>query len=234
MRACGNELFCRHRLLTKSPNRLVTYVITIWTFLFSNILPLEASNLKLNKNLAWADPPSGAVLPASGISAASGPGLFKLPYVLGEISNRFEGNSGKTVIFIQDAHCNYSAQRAIKSIIEYYNHYYNVDTVALEGGDGDYDLRPFTRIDDIEVRNEVLDYFVKAGRINGAEYFACMNPDRVVLKGIENSSLYKKTWLYIRTVLNIEVIFVGLSKESRHMYRSSKVLYSQKNYMNWN
>ncbi|MFC1644035.1 hypothetical protein ACFL5C_01765, partial [Candidatus Omnitrophota bacterium] len=116
---------------------------------------------------------------------------FELPEYLGEIKDRHEASS-PVVIHIQDAHCNYDAQHRIAEIIEYLNKEYGINTVNLEGGKGDYDLSVFTDIDDNSVREKVADYFVKEGIVNGAEYFAANNPDKIKLWGVENTGLYLK------------------------------------------
>lgn len=95
-----------------------------------------------------------------------------------------------TVIHIQDAHCNYEGQRKISDIINYVNKEYGVKSVNLEGGVKNYDLSAFTSITEAEIRQRVSDYFVKNGRLNGAEYFAVNNPAKVNLWGIEDTQLY--------------------------------------------
>ncbi len=95
-----------------------------------------------------------------------------------------------TIIHIQDAHCNYYAQHAIVKILEYLAKEYGISTINLEGGARDYDLSIFTGIKDETARERVADYFVKEGIVNGAEYFAALNPDKVTLWGIEDTKLY--------------------------------------------
>ena len=111
MRASGEErLFLSDRLY-KSPYRVIIAIITIWAFLF-NLLGMD---------LAWAANSYGTVLPRSGTAAVGSPGHFlsefTLPTTLGEVRETHQGLGSKTVIHIQDAHCNYSAQKNIKEII---------------------------------------------------------------------------------------------------------------------
>ena len=129
---------------------------------------------------------------------------FSLPQSLGTIKDSWQppviarsaegatkqSQSRTTVIHIQDAHCNYYAQHSISDIIEYLSKEYGISQINLEGGAKDYDLSIFTRIKDKAVRERVADYFVKEGIVNGAEYFALNNPDKVSLWGIEDTRLY--------------------------------------------
>ncbi|MDP2929304.1 MAG: hypothetical protein Q8O01_04490 [Candidatus Omnitrophota bacterium] len=94
------------------------------------------------------------------------------------------------VIHIQDAHCNYAAQRRISEILEYLNKEYGIDTINLEGGTKDYDLSIFTGIYDKTIREKTADRFVREGLVNGAEYFAINNPEKITLWGVEDTKLY--------------------------------------------
>jgi len=170
---------------------VIIAIITIWAFLF-NIIGTE---------LAWAQNPTGSVLPPTSTRAEGSPGhilsklepsQFKLPTTLGSVKETHTGYNKKTVIHIQDAHCNYSAQESVKGIIEFLNASYGVDLVTLEGGEGDYDFSVFTDIEDLKLREKVARYFTKEGRINGAELASIMNPGMVTLKGIERAKFYKE------------------------------------------
>jgi len=59
---------------------------------------------------------------------------FTLPENLGKIKYKYQGSSNKTIIHIQDAHCNYACQQKITEILDYINKEYRVNTVNLEGG----------------------------------------------------------------------------------------------------
>ncbi len=118
------------------------------------------------------------------------PASSTVPLRFGEIKRRISGENGKTIIHIQDAHCNYSAQRSIANLMKYTNEAYGADLAFLEGGAGEYDLSMFTDIRDRQVREQVSDLFVKAGRVTGAEFFAINNPYKIELSGIENEELY--------------------------------------------
>ena len=171
----------------KRPFKVLVCLVTLWSFLFNTV----------SFDLAWAAR-APLELSGDGSNRAGGPGVvkelrvdtFTLPEYLGRIKDSWRGNSDKIVIHIQDAHCNYAAQHKISEIIEYLNKEYGINVVNLEGGAKEYDLSIFTDIVDKSLRDKVADYFVKEGLVNGAEYFAVNNPEKVNLWGIEDANLY--------------------------------------------
>jgi len=128
--------------------------------------------------------------PAYGQFAVLDSGTFTIPAHLGDIKYAHKGASRKIVVHLQDAHCNYFAQRKISDIIDYLNKEYGLSIINLEGGVGKYDLTVFTSITGQSIRREVADYFVKRGEINGAEFYAVNNSDKIQLWGVENKDLY--------------------------------------------
>lgn len=118
---------------------------------------------------------------------------FTLPQELGLIQEYTKlPNSNKTVIHIQDAHCNYAAQKSISEILNYITREYGIDAVNCEGGKDSYDLAVFTDIGDKEIREKTSDFFVREGVVSAAEYFAANNPKEVKLWGVEDADLYIK------------------------------------------
>ncbi|MDD5422907.1 MAG: hypothetical protein PHT32_05760, partial [Candidatus Omnitrophica bacterium] len=145
---------------------------------------------------------------------------------LGSISDSYRGTNGKTVIHIQDAHCNYSCQHSIDGLMDYLNKEYKVSTALLEGGAGKYDLSLFTDINDSSLRHKVSDYFVKEGRLNGAEFFAINNPGRITLRGLEDPTLYRENLKAYRDSLKdkdeaekvLEMLRYYLANLKSHIY----------------
>lgn len=168
--------------------KILVCLITLITFSFNTVC--------FNATLAVGTP---SELPGNNPDKTDSSDLFKelhvdtftLPEYLGHIKDSYNvENSDKVIIHIQDAHCNYAAQRKIADIIEYLTKKYGIDTINLEGGAKDYDLSSFTSIYDKRIREKVADYFVKEGLVNGPEYFAINNPEKVPLWGIEDTKLY--------------------------------------------
>lgn len=127
---------------------------------------------------------------------------FELPYKLGEVKDScIIPGSKKTIIQIQDAHCNYFAQHKIDEIIAYLTDRYGIDIINMEGGSGKYDLSIFTDISDPAIRRTVSNKFVRNGRISGAEFFAINSDAGVNLWGVEEPGLYIKNLLVYRDAL---------------------------------
>ncbi|MCX5715590.1 MAG: hypothetical protein NTV07_01770, partial [Candidatus Omnitrophica bacterium] len=91
---------------------------------------------------------------------------------VGRVKEIFRGEPQKLIINIQDAHCNFEAQTNISQILDTLGNNYGLNFVALEGSSGEIDPSLFTTFPDEEIRKEVATYFLKKGKINGAEYLA--------------------------------------------------------------
>ena len=183
-------------IIRKRPYKVMVSAITLVAFLFNIIAsdfawaartPLELTSVGPNR----ADSPglSSSAKASEDKLKGLNVGTFALPEYLGHIKDAWssssdptiESSNHPTIIHIQDAHCNYAAQKRIAEIVEYLNRECGIDTINLEGGAKDYDLSIFTNIQDKAVREKVADNFVKEGLVSGAEYFAINNPDKVTL-----------------------------------------------------
>ncbi|MCX5667083.1 MAG: hypothetical protein NTY34_02070 [Candidatus Omnitrophica bacterium] len=166
---------------------------------------------------------TGSPSPLKSLSAAT----FTLPLELGYVQESSEApNSGKTVIHIQDAHCNYAAQKSIAEILNYLTAEYGIYAVNCEGGAESYDLSPFTAIPEKDIREKTADFFVKEGVVSAAEYYAVNNPEKVNLWGVEDPDLYLKNLKVYRDSLAhknevdryIKSIGYILDNLKRHIY----------------
>ncbi|MFH1877941.1 MAG: hypothetical protein ABH883_03960, partial [Candidatus Omnitrophota bacterium] len=119
-------------------------------------------------------------------------GLIDTPADIALARDVYPGNNGKVIVYIQDAHCDYEAQSAIRNILGYYRGKYGVKLLCLEGGAGPYDLRMFTGIAEKDVREKTTDFFVRQGMLNGAEAASAMDPYRYLIWGVEDPGLYGK------------------------------------------
>ena len=140
---------------------------------------------------------------------------FTLPPHLGTLKFSHKGDTDRLIIHIQDAHCNYGAQKRISEIIGYLVTEYGITDINLEGGVGSYDLSIFTGIADEGIREKVADHFVMEGMVNGAEYYAVNHPDEVTLWGIEDPGLYMSNisvyWNSQKDKGEVEKILGGIS-----------------------
>ncbi|MEA3488814.1 MAG: PEP/pyruvate-binding domain-containing protein [Candidatus Omnitrophota bacterium] len=147
---------------------------------------------------------------------------FSIPYNLGEVRYSNKGNSDKVVIHIQDAHCNYEAQHKISSIIDYLKTEYGISMINLEGGVGKYDLDIFNSITNENIRGEVANYFVKTGEINGAEFYAVTNPEKIILWGIDDKDIYMANLKIYRDSLRYKKQVDKYLKELTHILNNLK------------
>jgi predicted unusual protein kinase regulating ubiquinone biosynthesis (AarF/ABC1/UbiB family) len=216
------------------PLRVFVSLVTLVAFIFTSVL----------NDVAWAVTTT-PMLPGRDVGAADGPGNFKelnvdtfsLPAFLGMINDQHNAGEGsKTVIHIQDAHCNHACQIRISEIIDHLAGEYGIRAVNLEGGAGEYDLSIFTRIQDPEIRQKVADYFVKEGLVNGAEFFAINNPEKVDLWGVEDVDLYLANLNAYRDSLkykdeverHLKALKHILNNLKRHMYSSEMLEFDMK------
>ncbi|MCK5242754.1 AAA family ATPase [bacterium] len=126
-----------------------------------------------------------------------------IPEKIGAINRGFQGK-GKTVVCIQDLHCNYEVQKNITNIIQHLVKKHGLKLVGEEGAFNTVDTSPISAFPVRKVREEVSDYFVKQGKITGAEHYAAISGGAVQLEGIETPELYAAGQKAVRSFLNAE------------------------------
>lgn len=146
--------------------------------------------------------PAGALQPASATTSDSlTPGLTAkemstnpqdviISRDCGIVKSKFMGKSGKLIVHIQDAHCNYEAQTNIAKIIEGLVKNNGLSFVSVEGADGAIDTSWFKAFPDAEVRKEVANYFMKKGEITGPEFLSITTDYPIKLFGAETREYY--------------------------------------------
>ncbi len=115
---------------------------------------------------------------------------LKFDTKLGHIRESFDASSDKMIVHIQDAHCVYEAQSNIIDLVKDLYKNNNISLVTLEGADGYFNIDNFTSFPLKDSRQNVANYFLKNGRISGAEYLMIENDLPLVFRGAENSDLY--------------------------------------------
>lgn len=111
--------------------------------------------------------------------------------IIKEFYNNQVPNSTKpTIIHIQDAHCNYEAQKNMAQLLEYFIKEQNVRLIMVEGGNGDVNLSFLRAYADKKVRAEVADKYLKQGEISGEEYLDIVSDYNIDLYGVEDQALY--------------------------------------------
>ncbi|MFH1837311.1 MAG: sugar phosphate nucleotidyltransferase, partial [Candidatus Omnitrophota bacterium] len=111
---------------------------------------------------------------------------------IGTIKSKYQGDSGKTIIHIQDAHCNFEAQTNINKMLEQLASECDVNMISVEGAEGIVDTAWFRAFPDAEIRKEVATYFMKKGEITGAEFFSINSDYEGTIFGAETREYYIK------------------------------------------
>ncbi|MGB2601846.1 MAG: metallophosphoesterase [Candidatus Omnitrophota bacterium] len=182
-----NIRFSQNLFKKKGPVQTMMCILVAGLFLF-NVLMAEVAGALVNPVDFPRTGPTGSGAPQ--LLAEFDAGSLTLPENLGKIDYRHIGSSAKTVIHIQDAHCNYNVQKVIGELLDHLNTSYGIRAVNLEGGVGAYDLTPFTEIEGEDIRVQVTEYFLKSGVLNGAEFYAINNENKIDLWGVEDKELY--------------------------------------------
>lgn len=119
-----------------------------------------------------------------------------IPSRLGAVQETYEANSampnaGRTIINIQDAHCNYEAQKNMSGLLDYLAKEYGLKLILVEGGSGDVGLSFLRGYADKKAREEVADKYLREGKISGEEYLDIVSERPIELYGIEDPALYE-------------------------------------------
>ena len=131
----------------------------------------------------------------------------QIPPELGFIEESYEGRSGRTVIYLQDAHNSLEAQEKIAAIIEHLVGNMGVRTVFEEGYEGEVPTdKYFGSIQDPRVKERVAYFLMDKLRISGAEYAHINRQKEFQLIGVDQNSLHQANLLsYRRTAEHREV-----------------------------
>jgi hypothetical protein len=196
---CKGPKIVRDALLTFRPFFILSLaLIFLINSLGGDLLVKEAWAAKASGLTSVGPETAGSPAPLKVLGADT----FSLPQEFGYVQESIKApGSKKTVLHIQDAHCNYAAQRSISQLLNYLTAEYGIDAVNCEGGAEDYDLSIFTSIPEKDIREKTSDYFVREGALSAAEYFAVNNPQKVKLWGVEDPDLYIKNLKVYRNSL---------------------------------
>jgi hypothetical protein len=127
-----------------------------------------------------------ASLPDKELNIPSQYGSVK-EFFLGATDSRSEKG---LVIQIQDAHCNYEAQKNLAQILDYLVNAKKLKLIMVEGGTGDVNLSSLRGHADKKSREEVADKYLRQGKISGEEYLDIVSDYDLELYGIEDKELY--------------------------------------------
>ncbi|HOE68987.1 MAG TPA: hypothetical protein PLH16_04975 [Candidatus Omnitrophota bacterium] len=117
---------------------------------------------------------------------------LSVPEEIGKIKERFKGNTGRTVIQIQDVHAHTVAQENIAAILERLRAVFNVDRVALEGAWSTTALSASQAIPSSRDKQLLARSLLEEDLISGPVYAAVLSPGPITLAGIEEEAAYEK------------------------------------------
>lgn len=180
------------------------------------ILALFAAHLLLFYGQGWA-----ASVPA--VSA------LNIPSEYGSIREIFEAQGNEQVIIhLQDAHCNYEAQKNMAQLLDYLVKEYGLRLIMVEGGSGDVSLSFLRGYADKKDREAIADKYLKIGDISGEEYLDISSDYDLELYGIEDKGLYDIHLSAFRRMQPIREQGLGYLKELSRVIEALKpYIYSQ-------
>ncbi len=111
--------------------------------------------------------------------------------IIREIHEPIDALDSPEIIQIQDAHCNYEAQKNLAQILEYLIKERKLRLIMVEGGSGDVGLASLRSLSDKTAREKVADQYLKEGKISGEEYLDIVSDYDIELYGIEDPNLYE-------------------------------------------
>ena len=153
------------------------------TFSYAQIVP--SSTVPLSKNLDLAKIAESLAIPES----------------MGTIQKRFwpEKGNDQLIIYVQNAHSNLDSERNTQNLIAYFQKELNLPLVLLEGGEGKLDNLFFKSFPDKELKEKLLNDYLKKGDLSGGETASILfDQYDTEYYGIENQALYdqnKKSFL---------------------------------------
>ncbi len=119
----------------------------------------------------------------------------------GKIIESYSGSDLRDILIIMDAHCNIEAQKNISSILSRFSDSPESRLVAIEGAAGTLNLDDIQSFPIETSRDRVTDYFLKQGKINGAEYYFIRRDKKEsapLFIGAEKPDEYRKNYdLYV-------------------------------------
>lgn len=169
---------------------------------------------------------------AEGSSASAKPfskdlNAIRIPENLGEVQDIYKGESGQTVVLIQDAHSVPDAQRSIRALIEYFETFQGVSLVALEGSASRLDTQIFKSFPDKELLEKTLEKYSAKGELAGGVAAAILNQGDSLYHGAENWELYEEGLeLYSLAADKTPALNSGLAIRRKQIEEKKKTLYS--------
>ncbi|MDP3920562.1 MAG: hypothetical protein Q8R76_07135 [Candidatus Omnitrophota bacterium] len=151
-----------------------------------------------------------------------------VPVDLGTVEDSFQGNTGKVVVLIQDAHSIPDAQRSVRELINHFQSRYGVSLVAVEGAASRLDAQLFKSFPDQQLLKEVISEYHAEGEIAAGTEAALFNETAAVYHGIEDWDLYEEGLAhYLRTTELQAQITASLETRREVLEAEKEKVYSE-------
>ncbi len=109
---------------------------------------------------------------------------------LGRVVSSYQGKSNKVIVYVHDLHCNYEVQSNIAALLGTLSKENGIQLIGVEGESATVSVDKLAKFPRESVKTNVGQYFLKRGRITGAEYLAATGQKPLMLEGIESQALY--------------------------------------------
>jgi hypothetical protein len=151
----------------------------------------------------------------------------RVPEEIGQIKERYQGDSEEVVIHIQDAHTSLEAQENLAKLIEHLVSHEGVNTVATEGAEGYLDYSFLRNLPGSNAKKEALSAMLQQGVFTGTEFSHITSERYFDLYGAETISLYEKNHgAFINTLSKREEILDQIEEVENILNNLKAPLYS--------
>ncbi len=151
-----------------------------------------ATVLLIALTLNQAVPVHASLFPAEFTPVSSFLNNIQIPEALGRVEEVYQGKTDELVVYIQDAHANYSAQQSIASLIDMFVRNHDFSVVGQEAAEGRIDTALLRAFPAAKTRREVMDRYLHRGDVGGAEYLAVAGDRAFDFVGVDKRKLYLK------------------------------------------
>lgn len=118
---------------------------------------------------------------------------FEAPFDFANLKEIHQGQNGRLIIHIQDAHSNFSGQENLAKALDFLMNKYKLNLVLSEGGQDDCSLTPLKKLASDEVWKRLARSFLIQGKISGEEYLNLTSNHPMKIMGLEDLDLYLKS-----------------------------------------
>ena len=130
-----------------------------------------------------------------------------IPPSLGKMDARFQGQSERWVIHIQDVHAHLTAQENIAALTEHLHTYYGVNIAAIEGGWSASSFPKSWAVPPSRGKQMLARALLEDAYITGPIHSALFSSTPMTVVGIEDKKLYEENrQVYVRHIQQREAI----------------------------